>query len=248
MSNTSSTQKLQKVLATHGLGSRRAMETWITEGRISVNGEVASIGCRVDDAAVICVDGKELPSLISSSKDVEILMYHKPIGEICTRSDPENRPTVFDDLPPPTSGRWIIVGRLDINTSGLLLFTNSGEYAHLLMHPSHHLEREYEVRVYGEVTPEKLARLRKGVMLEDGMAHFDQLTPLPADTTRNFWFRVTVTQGRNRIVRRLWASQDLQVNRLSRIRFGHLVMPDKLGVGECCVVPLSAAIPHLVSP
>lgn len=237
-STPSNTQKLQKVLAMHGLGSRRAMETWIAAGRISVNGEVAHIGYRVDDTAIISVDGKALPRLASSPQDLEIWMYHKPVGEICTRSDPENRKTVFDSLPNPPSGRWIVVGRLDINTSGLLLFTNSGEHAHLLMHPSQHLEREYKVRVYGDITSEKLARLKKGVMLEDGLARFDQITPLTTDSASNFWFKVSVTQGRNRIVRRLWASQDLQVNRLSRIRFGRLVMPDTLGVGEYCAVSL----------
>jgi 23S rRNA pseudouridine2605 synthase len=237
---TPSTQKLQKILAMHGLGSRRLMEAWIIEGRISVNGERAEIGCRIDNKAIISVDGKVLPPL-ASSQDIQILMYHKPIGEICTRKDPENRRTVFDALSGLMPGRWTMVGRLDLNTAGLLLFTNDGECANTLMHPSFHIEREYRVRVYGEITQDKLARLKKGVRLEDGIARFDYISTFDAQqkkTQGNFWFNVTVSQGRNRIVRRLWESQGIQVTRLSRVRFGKLVMPDTLKAGQYQFVSL----------
>jgi 23S rRNA pseudouridine2605 synthase len=225
------TQKLQKVLATYGLGSRRMMEQWICQRRVSVNGEVADVGRRVALNDVISVDGKTLSSL-SSNNPLEILMYHKPRGEVCTRSDPENRPTVFEGLPQPSKGRWILVGRLDVNTSGLLLFTNNGEWANKLMHPSFHLEREYLVRVYGVVTPEKLEQLKQGVELQDGPANFNTITPITIKGMTNVWFKVTISQGRNRIVRRLWASQGLKVNRLSRTRFGCLTMPEDMQMSE----------------
>lgn len=226
-------EKLQKVLARAGLGSRREMETWIEAGRIKVNGAIAQLGMRVDDTAQISVDGKLLQQeqTVKTSALPAVLIYHKPEGEVCTRSDPEGRPTVFDQLPKPPFGRWIIVGRLDFNTSGLLLFTNDGELANKLMHPSNHLQRIYTVRVYGAITEEILNKLQQGVMLEDGKAHFDKIEKMTGTGTNN-WYEVSVSMGRNRIVRRLWESQDIKINRLIRTQFGPIVLPKTLKPGQ----------------
>ncbi len=214
--------KLQKVLANAGVGSRREMEKWIEAGRISVNGKLATLGDRVESADKIRVDGNAL----STSNDApvcRVLMYNKPEGELCSRKDPEGRATVFDRLPSIKNGRWIAVGRLDINTSGLLLFTNDGELANRLMHPKHEVEREYSVRVFGEVENIMLKRLTDGVKLEDGEAKFTHIVKKPGDEeSQNTWYNVSLSEGRNREVRRLWESQGLQVSRLMRVRYGTL--------------------------
>ncbi len=215
------TEKLQKVLARAGLGSRRQMEAWIAEGRISVNGDTANIGCRVAEDDLIEVDGKALQS--QPDTKTRVLLYNKPEGEICSRRDPEGRPTVFDNLPRLSMGRWINIGRLDINTSGLLLFTNDGDLAHQLMHPSSHLDREYAVRVFGDVTEEVIKRLTTGVELEDGKARFEDVV-FSGGKGSNKWFHVVIATGQNRIVRRLWESQDLTVSRLKRVRFGPIIL------------------------
>lgn len=225
------TEKLQKILAQAGLGSRREMERWIEAGRIHVNHTIAKLGDRVDSQAYIEVDGHPLKISANTAVQPTVLMYHKPIGELCTRYDPEGRPTVFDSLPPPPSGRWIVVGRLDYNTSGLLLFTNDGELANQLMHPSFHVTRVYAVRVYGMVLDSVLDQLEQGVMLEDGEAHFDTIESMGGDG-RNHWYKVRVSMGRNRIVRRLWEAQSVKVNRLMRIEFGPLVLPRDLQAGQ----------------
>lgn len=232
------TEKLQKVLAQAGLGSRREMERWIQAGRVQVNDQPAQLGDRVDNQAHITVDGKLIQSATKPkiSAAPALLMYHKPIGELCTRHDPEGRPTVFDHLPPPSSGRWIMVGRLDYNTSGLLLFTNDGELANQLMHPSHHQKRVYAVRVYGVVKDATLKRLQQGVELEDGWAHFDSLESMGGEG-RNHWYKVSVSMGKNRIVRRLWESQDVKVNRLMRLEFGPLSLPRNLQAGQYVLLP-----------
>ena len=212
-------EKLQKILARAGQGSRRELETIIAEGRVSVDGKIASLGDRVQvsSATKIRVDGN-LINLIPTQKEIcRVLMYYKPEGELCTRSDPEGRATVFDRLPRLVGSRWIAVGRLDINTSGLLLFTTDGELANRLMHPSREVEREYSVRVFGNVDEAMLQRLRKGVQLEDGPANFKQIKVV-GGTGINQWFDVTLTEGRNREVRRLWESQGVEVSRLIRIR------------------------------
>ncbi|MBC3764666.1 23S rRNA pseudouridine(2605) synthase RluB [Neptunicella marina] len=224
-------EKLQKVLATAGIGSRRQMEEWIQHGRVSVNGDIATLGARVEPGDQIRVDGQLIEK--SQQKDVcRVIMYNKPEGEMCTRHDPEGRPTVFDRIPRIRNGRWIAVGRLDINTSGLLLFTNDGELANRLMHPRHEVEREYAVRVFGEVTPETLNTLKNGVQLEDGLAKFLTIRPrVGDDESINQWYNVTLTEGRNREVRRLWESQDLQVSRLIRVRYGNLELQKRLPQG-----------------
>lgn len=224
-------EKLQKVLANAGQGSRREMEKWIEQGRISVNGKVATLGDRVELTDQIRVDGHLLT--VEQEKPVcRVLMYNKPEGELCSRKDPEGRATVFDRLPAIQNGRWIAVGRLDINTSGLLLFTNDGELANRLMHPKHEVVREYAVRVFGEVDNAMLNRLKKGVELEDGMAKFTTIQGRKGDDeSLNQWFNVTLSEGRNREVRRLWESQEVQVSRLIRVNYGGLELQKRLPQG-----------------
>ena len=225
-------EKLQKVLARAGQGSRREIETMIMENRVSVDGKIAKPGDRIDvrTNAKIRIDG-HLVNLAQAQKEVcRVLMYYKPEGELCTRHDPEGRATVFDRLPRLTGSRWIAVGRLDINTSGLLLFTTDGELANRLMHPSHEVEREYSVRVFGNVDETMLQRLRKGVQLEDGPACFKEIK-FNGGMGINQWYDVTLTEGRNREVRRLWESQGIQVSRLIRIRYGAIKLIKNLPRG-----------------
>ncbi|MBD3585046.1 23S rRNA pseudouridine(2605) synthase RluB [Salinimonas sp. HHU 13199] len=232
-------EKLQKVLANQGLGSRREMERWIEQGRVSVNGSVATLGDRVEPEAQIRVDG-HLLSRQTEKPVCRVLMYNKPEGELCSRHDPEGRPTVFERLPAIRLGRWIAVGRLDINTSGLLLFTNDGELANRLMHPKNEVEREYAVRVFGEVSKPTLAKLQKGVELDDGVARFTTITPRPNDDeSMNQWFNVTLQEGKNREVRRLWESQDVQVSRLIRVRYGPVELQKRLPIGAWVELELS---------
>ena len=230
-------EKLQKVLARAGVGSRREMETVISEGRVSVNGKIATLGDRVESKDVIRVDGHQVT--VSSVDDVicRVLAYHKPEGEMCTRHDPEGRPTVFERLPRIKDSRWIAVGRLDINTSGLLLFTTDGELANRLMHPSHEVEREYAVRVFGDITEAMLQTLRAGVQLEDGPAKFDKIVRMGGEGM-NHWFNVTLCEGRNREVRRLWEAMDVQVSRLMRVRYGDIKLEKTLPRGGWAELPL----------
>jgi 23S rRNA pseudouridine2605 synthase len=223
-------EKLQKVLARAGKGSRREMETYISAGRVSVDGKTAFLGDRIEGNEQIRIDGHNV-SLKAKEDDLcRVLMYNKPEGEMCTRKDPEGRPTVFDRLPPLESSRWVAVGRLDINTSGMLLFTTDGELANRLMHPSQKVEREYAVRVFGEVNEAMLQTLRAGVKLEDGPAKFQKIT-YKGGEGRNHWFHVVLSEGRNREVRRLWESQDVQVSRLIRVRYGDMEMKRQLPNG-----------------
>ncbi len=225
-------EKLQKVLARLGMASRRDVEKWISEGRVKVNGAVASLGQRVDFHDAIAVDGRLLKREEVSEVVRRVLIYNKPDGEICTRNDPEGRPTVFDRLPRPKEGRWINIGRLDINTTGLLLFTTDGELANRLMHPSYEMDREYAVRVRGEVDDEMIERLKTGVMLEDGPARFTDIQEAPGGEGFNHWYHCVVMEGRNREVRRLWESQGLVVSRLKRVRFGPVFMTSDLPMGR----------------
>lgn len=221
-------ERIQKLLATAGIGSRRAIEGWIRDGRVSVNGNPAEIGQKIGPRDHIVIDGRPV-SLSTQREPTRVLLYKKRVGELVTRDDPEGRRTVFRKLPKLATGRWIAVGRLDINTSGLLLLTNDGELARRLTHPSFQISREYAVRVLGEVDEALLERLRSGVELDDGPAHFEQIVagggftdgggsddPLAA----NRWFHVTLREGRNRLVRRLIESQGLQVSRLIRVAYG----------------------------
>jgi len=223
-------EKLQKILAQAGLGSRREMERWIEQGRVKLNGERAQLGARAERRDEILVDGKKIDG--SSAKNRRVLVYNKPEGEVCTRNDPEGRPTVFDNLPKLKGERWIAVGRLDINTSGLLLFTTDGELANKLMHPSTNtVDREYAVRIAGEVNDETIEQLKKGVVLEDGIAKFTDVQFFDGDGF-NQWYHVCIMEGRNREVRRLWESQGVKVSRLKRVRYGCIFLPKKVSVGR----------------
>lgn len=224
-------EKIQKVLANAGVGSRRQIETWIREGRISINGTTAKIGDRMTASDKVRVDSREVKLVKTKSEKIRVLLYYKPEGEICSRSDPENRPTIFDHLPLLRNGRWVAVGRLDFNTSGLLLLTNHGSLANKLMHPSAELEREYAVRIHGEVTPSMLKAMRNGVELEDGLAHVERIEDAGGEGA-NHWYNIIVKEGRNRIVRRLFESQGLNVSRLIRIRFGTVELPRSLKRGQ----------------
>jgi 23S rRNA pseudouridine2605 synthase len=226
-------EKLQKVLARCGLGSRRELETWIEAGRVSVNGKIATLGDRVEPEDVIRVDGHIIRTKAPEDVVRRVIAYHKPVGEVCSRNDPEGRPTVFDNLPRLTGMRWVQVGRLDINTSGLLLFTTDGELAHRLMHPSNGFVREYAVRVRGELTPEKRRAMLDGVMLEDGLSRFDTVIDAGgAEEAANHWYKVSLTGGKYREVRRLFESQELEVARLIRVRFGEITLPPQLKAGR----------------
>lgn len=224
-------EKLQKVLARAGFGSRREIEEWISKGRVKVNGKVAEIGVRVTDEDKVVVDGKKLASQKKVRKERRVLLYNKPEDEICTRKDPEGRPTVFDKLPPIKHGRWVSVGRLDVNTSGLLLFTTDGELANKLMHPSSQIEREYAVRVLGDVTPEIVKAMHAGVIIEDNLCRFTDIQHYGGEGV-NQWYHVVLMEGRNREVRKLWESQGLKISRLKRVRFGPIFIPSTVSKGK----------------
>jgi 23S rRNA pseudouridine2605 synthase len=224
-------EKLQKVLARAGLGSRRELEHWITDGRITVNGVVAKLGDRVLPGQDIRVDGQSLSAGARHGTRRRVIIYSKPEGQVCTTADPEGRPTVFDHLPVLRNARWIVIGRLDFNTQGLLLFTTDGELANKLMHPSSQIEREYAVRVLGDVNADMLVRLRAGVQLDDGPAHFDEIRDAGGEGA-NHWYHVTLKEGRNREVRRLWEAVGVKVSRLIRVRFGPVTLPRMLRPGR----------------
>jgi 23S rRNA pseudouridine2605 synthase len=224
-------ERLHKVLANAGLGSRRLLEDRIEAGEVRVNGQVATLGSSVRIGDRIEVDGKAFVTVPAESEEAQVLIYHKPDGEVTTHDDPEGRPTVFEKLPRLKGARWISIGRLDINTTGLLLITTDGELANAMMHPSSEVEREYICRIRGEVGDEMLERLRNGVKLEDGPARFEALAPISLGDGHS-WFRVMLREGRNREVRRLWESQGLLVSRLKRIRYGSVELPRHLRRGH----------------
>ncbi len=224
-------EKIQKILANAGVASRRQVEAMIEQGRITVNGRKATIGDRMTYLDKVCVDDREIKLIKSKNQKTRVLLYHKPEGEMCTRDDPEGRPTIFASLPIIRNSRWICIGRLDFNTSGLLMITNDGALAHQLMHPSSEIEREYAVRIRGEVDGEMLEKLHKGIELEDGHARFNQIVDA-GGAGSNHWFHVVVKEGRNRLVRRLWEALGFTVSRLIRIRFGPVHLPAGLKRGR----------------
>lgn len=224
-------EKLQKVLARLGYGSRREIEALIAQGRIEVNGVVAKIGDRVEGPINVKIDGRAIDTKVSTTPKVRVLMYHKPVGQVTTYSDPQDRPTVFQKLPRVDHGKWLYVGRLDINTSGLLLFTNDGEMANKLMHPSSNIERVYACRVFGNVSESQIETLTHGVRLDDGPAKFERVVFVGGEG-RNQWFNVTLKEGRNREVRRLWDSIGLLVSRLMRISYAGIDLDPKLKEGQ----------------
>lgn len=219
------------MLARVGVGSRRQIEQWMLEGRITINGVKAQLGDHINLHDIVKVDGRKVRLKSPEELLRRVLLYHKPAGEVCTRNDPENRPTIFDRLPKLRGARWITVGRLDVNTSGLLLLTNDGELANRLMHPKTGLDREYAVRVLGKVQDEVLERLKKGVDLEDGPAKFEAIRDAGGEGA-NHWYHVVLREGRYREVRRLWESQGFQVSRLIRVRFGIIDLPKQLRAGH----------------
>ena len=226
--------KLQKLLAHAGYGSRREIEKWIGDGRITVNGKRAKLGDRAESSDRILVDGKITYLANRSNEPIKALIYHKPEGQICSRKDPKGRPTIFENLPSIPNGRWVSVGRLDINTSGLILLTNNGELANKLMHPSTGLEREYLVRIRGEATPDTVKLLTQtGVNIDGRPARFDSVTQADmSEEGTNHWYRVIIREGRYREVRRLWDAAGHTVSRLKRIRYGTIKLTRDLKRGQ----------------
>lgn len=223
-------QKLQKVLAQAGLGSRRMMEVWIEAARVTVNGKAATIGARVISADRIQVDGRDV-RVESAKQPARVLIYHKPEGEIVTRDDPQGRETVFTKLPRLRGARWLSIGRLDVSTSGLLIFTTSGELANSMMHPRFSVEREYAARIFGTLSVEQANQLRNGILLPDGEARCESLTDEGGEGS-NHWYRIVVTEGRNRLVRRMFEAVGFTVSRLMRVRFGIVDLPSRLKRGQ----------------
>jgi len=233
--------RIQKILAHLGYGSRRTIEDWIRAGRIKCNDRVATLGDCVDlSQDRLTVDGN---LVVKPTQPIQprLLLYHKPIGEICSHADPRQRKTIFDTLPSLLKGRWISIGRLDLNTSGLLLLTNDGDIANKYMHPSRSIEREYAVRVLGKLTPSNIKNLTHGINLRDGKARFEHIIEKKASGV-NHWYQVVVMEGRNRIVRRLFEAQGFLVNRLVRVRFGQLVLPANLKPGKYQELPINTKI------
>ena len=222
--------KLHKLLAQTGLGSRRAMETLVEEGQVTVNGVRAVVGTRVGPDDVVRM-GRRVIRLTFALALPRVLLYHKPEGEIVSREDPQGRPSVFDKLPRIKGGKWIAIGRLDFNSSGLLLFTTSGDLANRLMHPRFEIEREYAVRVMGQLSDEQKKTLTGGVTLDDGSAHFDAIADEGGEGS-NHWYRVVIKEGRNREVRRLFEAVGLMVSRLMRVRYGIINLPPRLKRGK----------------
>ena len=222
--------RIHKILADHGIGSRRGIESLIKQRKVKVNGELATLGQLVSEHDIFEVEGRTVRLSKKDPSKKGILMYNKKVGEISSRNDPDHKKTIFDSLPKLKSGRWVSVGRLDINTSGLILFTNDGSLANQLMHPSSNIEREYIARVHGQVTDQILNNLMKGVKLEDGFAKFTDVQGGRKGNT-NQWFAMVIMEGRTREVRRLWESQGLEISRLKRVRYGSLFLPASLKQG-----------------
>jgi 23S rRNA pseudouridine2605 synthase len=222
--------RIHKILADHGIGSRRGIESLIKQRKVKVNGELATLGQLVSEHDIFEVEGRTVRLSKKDPSKKRILMYNKKVGEISSRNDPDHKKTIFDSLPKLKSGRWVSVGRLDINTSGLILFTNDGFLANQLMHPSSNIEREYIARVRGQVTDQILNNLMKGVKLEDGFAKFTDVQGGRKGNT-NQWFAMVIMEGRTREVRRLWESQGLEISRLKRVRYGSLFLPASLKQG-----------------
>ena len=222
--------RIHKILADHGIGSRRGIESLIKQRKVKVNGELATLGQLVSEHDIFEVEGRTVRLSKKDPSKKRILMYNKKVGEISSRNDPDHKKTIFDSLPKLKSGRWVSVGRLDINTSGLILFTNDGSLANQLMHPSSNIEREYIARVDGQVTDQILNSLMKGAKLEDGFAKFTDVQGGRKGNT-NQWFAMVIMEGRTREVRRLWESQGLEISRLKRVRYGSLFLPASLKQG-----------------
>jgi 23S rRNA pseudouridine2605 synthase len=231
------TERLQKYLARTGVGSRREIENWIRAGRVSVDDEIATLGLKVDESSRIAIDGTNIPEHSQGIGQSRTILYHKPAGEICTRNDPKGRPSVFDRLPALKTGRWVAVGRLDFNTTGLLIFTTDGDLAHRLMHPSFGMEREYLCRIRGEASLTQIEKLTTGVLLDGQSCRFEKIRVRKGSGAHR-WYEVVIQEGRYREVRRLWALVNCTVSRLIRIRYGSIQLPKDLRAG--CWVELDA--------
>ena len=223
-------ERIQKILAASGVGSRREIEKWIRQGRITVDGKLSEIGQIIDEKCKVLLDGKVISISPSSKIPKRIIVYNKPVGEICSQKDPQNRPTVFEAMPKIRGSKWISIGRLDINTSGLLLITNNGEIAHRLMHPSFNIEREYLCRVQGSPSVDQLKQLLNGVYIDDYLCKFDYLQKTRGSGS-NQWYKVVLKEGKYREVRRLWSAINCRVNRLIRIRYGPFILHNESQVG-----------------
>lgn len=230
--------RVQKILAERGVGSRRQIETWIRAGDVCINGETAVLGSKASNSDTIKVRGKTVPTVQAVE---QVILYNKPEGQICTRHDPEGRPTVFASLPKLAKQRWVAVGRLDINSSGLIIFTTDGDLANQLMHPSANLQRVYAVRVLGNVTAATIEKIKRGVKLDDGTKAKFTDVQLVRKSGANSWYHVTLTQGRYREVRRIWAAVGIQVSRLIRISYGDFVLPKDLVQGKYIAVDYAKA-------
>ena len=224
--------RIHKALADAGLGSRRTIENWIKEGKIQVNGRPAILGQSLNNGDKVLFEGKAVNISSMVPESIRILMYNKPEGEICSRSTADGKPTVFESLPPLEQGRWVMVGRLDLNTSGLLLFTNDGDLAHTLMHPSFNMHRHYAARVLGDVTEGVIKKLKKGVRLPIGMCRVVDILPMHSKGGDNQWYKVILSEGKYREVRQLFASQSCLVSRLIRIKYGPIELPSDLRKGS----------------
>ena len=232
MYKLSTPERLQKILAKYGIGSRRKIEEYIQQGRVKVNGKVAKLGDKATDKDKISFDSKAIHLYGQPMTRPRVIIYHKREGEVCTNKDEKNRKTVFDSLPKLTKSRWIMVGRLDINTTGLLLFTTDGDIANRLMHPSYEIEREYAVRIFGkQLSDETIVRLKEGIELEDGLASFNNIR-FSGGEGANLWYYVTLSEGRNREVRRMFDAVEPTVSRLTRVRFGDIILPKYLSRGK----------------
>ena len=241
-------ERIQKILANEGIVSRRQAENLIREGRIKINGQEAILGMSISRRDSIEIDGKAV-EISEGTNPLRVLMYNKKVGEISSTKDPEGRPSVFLALPKISKGKWISVGRLDINTSGLMLFTNNGDLANKLMHPSSKIEREYVARIRGQVEPDHIRKLLEGVNLEDGKASFSDLQPGRKGKS-NQWFAMVIMEGRTREVRRMWESQGFSVSRLKRVRIGGLFLPANLRQGnykELAEKEIKSIGPQLIS-
>lgn len=233
--NQPTDEKLQKILARAGFGSRRSVEALITEGLVKVNGRTAKLGDRATAADKIKVKDQAVKESRLQKQPTQVILYNKPEGKVCTRNDDKGRETIFQQLPRIINGRWISIGRLDLNTSGLLILTNNGELANRMMHPSYEVEREYTVRVFGEVSDEALKQVVKGVQLDDGPARFNKVTKMQTSLENesiNKWYKVTIKEGRYREVRRIWEAVGVQVSRLHRVRYGQFTIPRNLRKGK----------------
>jgi len=237
-------ERIQKILANYGVGSRRAIEQWIEQGRIFVNGRPAKLGEALSGKESVRIDGRKINLQRSrQQKSEQFIAYYKPTGEVCTRNDPEGRSTVFEAIKDPYQKRWVSVGRLDINTSGLLLLTTNGELAHRLMHPSYGIQREYSVRLLGKLSDANRNSLKRGVRLEEGIARFHDIT-YSGGSGKNQWYRVSLRGGRYREIRRVFKALDFQVSRLIRIRYGPILLGDLRRGGSRRLTPKEIQILH----